>query len=320
MMLSNIFSSAWNDPKGIITRMELRHLRYFVAVAEERSFRRAAMRVHISQPPLSRQIKELEEQVGAELFERTASGVTMTPAGRTFLDEARQALRFADDAVEKSRRVARGELGELRIAYFGSVILEVIPQVVAALHAAEPTINVRLVSLPKDGQVRALQEGRIDIGFSRFYRTEENIRTELVMEEPVLVALSSSHPFASKKQLPLMQLRDCPMVVFPSSRRPSFADEVIKFCDTAGFSPNIVHEAEDLMACLALVTAQIGVALVPASAISVRSAGLCFVPLKPPAPTSSLLCAYRAHDKNPLLSKLLGVIRNVDLYANLTRR
>lgn len=289
--------------------MELRHLRYFVAVAEEHSFRRASARLHISQPPLSRMIGQLEEQVGVQLLERTARGVELTDAGAAFLEDARRALRVVNDAVERSRRAARGELGHLEIAYYGSTIFRVLPQLITEFGKLQPQVTVDLHNLPKDRQIRALRDGWLDIGFGRQYRNEPDIECEEVVREPIVLAVASSNPIARRKELPMAALRDEPMVVFPGMPRPSFADEVLRFCEEAGFTPNIVKEAEDLMACLTHVSAGIGLALVPISAMSIHLPGVSFVKAVKPKLTSSVYCVYRKNDQNSRLPGFLSLIR-----------
>ena len=289
--------------------MELRHLRYFVAVAEEHSFRRASTRLHISQPPLSRMIGQLEEQVGVKLLERTARGVELTDAGTAFLEDARRALRVVNDAVERSRRAARGEFGHLEIAYYGSSIFRVIPQLITEFGKSQPQVTVDLHNLPKDRQIRALRDGWLDIGFSRQYRNEPDIECEEVIREPVVIAVASSNALARRTTLPMAVLRDEPLVIFPAMSRPSFADEVLRFCEEAGFTPNIVKETEDLMACLTLVSAGVGLALVPISAMSIHLPEVSFVKVVKPIPTSSVYCAYRRDEHNASLPGLLKLIR-----------
>jgi LysR family transcriptional regulator, benzoate and cis,cis-muconate-responsive activator of ben and cat genes len=288
--------------------MELRHLRYFATIAEERSFRRASLRLHVSQPPLSRMIRQLEDEIGVQLFDRTTSGVELTGAGAVFLEDARKALRLANDAVEKSRRAARGELGNLEVAYNGSVIFGLIPELVGAYRDLQPRVTVRLSNLPKDRQILALRDGWLDIGFARYYRNEPDIASEAVMHEPVVLAVPATGALARQISLPLAAVRDEPMIVFPGSPRPSYADEVVRFCADAGFSPNIVHEAEDLTGCLALVSGGLGIAPVPASAMNIHLPRVAFVRLTRPEPRSGLYCVYRRDDQRPLLQQFLEVL------------
>jgi DNA-binding transcriptional LysR family regulator len=249
--------------------------------------------------------------VGVRLFERTAGGIEVTDAGAVFLEEARRALRIAEDAVEKSRRAARGETGHLEIAYYGSVVFDVIPQLIGAFRRSEHGVSLGLSSLSKDKQIRALRDGWLDIGFARFYRSEPDIATELVMRESVVLAVNAAHGFAAKANVPVTALRDEPLIVFPRSPRPSFADEIMRFCDQAGFSPNIVQETEDLVACLALVSAGVGLAPVPASAANVHLPHVRFIQIVEPMPTSSLLCVYRKDDQRAQLAAFLRTVRGL---------
>lgn len=289
--------------------MELRHLKYFVAVAEEQSFRLAAVRLNLSQPPLSRQIQQLEEEVNAVLLTRTNTGVVLTEAGAVFLDEARKILSFTREAVDKVRRVESGEEGHLNIGYYGSVIFKVLPKILADFRSERSRISASLKSMRKDEQVWALRRGLIDIGFGRLYRHEPDIDRHLVLNEPLFAAVSVEHELARCEAVALRQLADCAFVMYPGSPRPSFADEVIMLCDQAGFKANVIEEADDVHACLALVSAQTGIAIVPASAVSAHDARLKFIRLVNPAPTSSLWCVTRAGDKRPAVHALLQMIR-----------
>ena len=301
--------------KGIVSLasaiMELRHLRYFVAVAEEQSFRRAALRLHISQPPLTRQIQQLESEVGFTLFERHAAGASLTTAGACFLEDARQILRQAGTSVEKARSLAEGRSGRLETAFYGSIIFHILPAILARFRVLAPGVSVGISHLHKDAQIRALHEGWLDIGFARFYREESNLTSELVCSEPLILAVASEHPLANEKQVRLADLEPFPFIVFPQSPRPSFADEVIRLATEAGFSITIAQEAEDLVGCLALVSVNFGIALVPASAQCVGMRNLKFIPVEQPVPVSNALCITRENDINPLLGIFLETMRQV---------
>lgn len=290
--------------------MELRHLKYFVAVAEEQSFRLAAIRLHLSQPPLSRQIQQLEEEVNAVLLTRTSTGVVLTESGIAFLEEARKILSFAREAVEKVGRIERGEEGHLNIGYYGSVIFKVLPQILVNLRSERSRISTSLKSMRKDQQIWALRRGLIDVGFGRSYRHEPDIDRHLVLDEPLFAAVPAEHELAHRKTVALRQLRDCAFVMYPGSPRPGFADEVMMLCDQAGFKAHVVDEADDVHACLALVSARTGIAVVPASAVSQHDARVRFVRLVNPTLTSSLWCVTRSGDKRPAVNALLQMIRS----------
>lgn len=292
--------------------MELRHLRYFVAVAEERSFRLAAIRLNLSQPPLSRQIQQLEEQVGAVLLNRTAGGVELTEAGAVFLEEARRILNFTREAIEKARRIEHGEQGHLNVAYYGSVIFKVIPRILADFRELRSHISVSLRKMAKDEQIRALRQGWIDIGFGRSYRPEPDMLTQLVLDEPLFVAVSRRNEFSGRKSVALRELANSAFVVYPGSPRPGFADEVILLCDKAGFQAHIVDESDDVDACLALVSADVGLGLVPASAVSAHNNYVRFIRLANPRPTSPLWCVVRRNDERPSVRAFLETVRQFD--------
>jgi LysR family transcriptional regulator, benzoate and cis,cis-muconate-responsive activator of ben and cat genes len=292
--------------------MELRHLRYFVAVAEEGSFRLAAIRLNLSQPPLSRQIQQLEEQVGAVLLDRTAGGVELTEAGAVFLEEATRILSLAKEAVGKARRIEQGEQGHLNVAYYGSVIFKVIPRILTDFRELRSRISVSLRKMAKDEQIRALRQGWIDIGFGRSYRPEPDMLTQLVLDEPLLVAVSRRHEFSGRQSVALRELANSAFVVYPGSPRPGFADEVIMLCDKAGFRANIAEEADDVDACLALVSADVGVGLVPASAVSAHNNYVRFIRLANPRPTSPLWCVVRRNDERPSVRTFLETVKQFD--------
>jgi len=289
--------------------LELRHLRYFVAVAEEQSFRLAAIRLNLSQPPLSRQIRQLEEEVNAVLLTRANTGVVLTEAGALFLEEARKILSFTREAVEKVRRVESGEEGHLNIGYYGSVIFKVLPQILADFRSERSRISVSLKRMRKDEQVWALQRSLIDIGFGRSYRHEPDIDRHLVLNEPLFAAVPAEHELTRHEAIALQKLSEFPFVMYPGSPRPSFADEVIMLCDEAGFKASVVEEADDVHACLALVAAHVGIGIVPASAVSSSDARVKFIELVDPTPTSSLWCVTCAGDKRPALHALLQMVR-----------
>jgi DNA-binding transcriptional LysR family regulator len=180
-----------------------------------------------------------------------------------------------------------------------------------AFRELNPQVTVDLHHLSKDKQIRALRDGWLDIGFARQYPDEPDVSCEEVVREPIVLAAASSHPLARRAEVPVLALREENFVVFPGTSRPSFADEVLRICEQAGFAPLVVKEAEDLMACLTFVSAGFGVALVPISAMSIQLPQVSFVKLVKPKPTSSVYCAYRKDDPNPGLSRFLDLIRSL---------
>ena len=270
--------------------MELRHLRYFVAVAEERNFTRAAARLGIGQPPLSQQIKDLEAEVEARLFRRLPTGAELTEAGAAFLDEARAALAAAERAALAARRAAEGRIGRLRIGCTGSGFFN--PLVTGALRAfgaAYPDVSVVL----EEGNTGLLLE-RLAAGFldAAFLRPHEGLppalRAHGGVDEPMQVALPESHPLAGADAVRLADLAGARFVLFPRPMGESLHDTITNACRAAGFEPLRGQEAQQFPSIINLVASGLGVSLVPASLTQVRVAGVRFRPIDGPVPLARL--------------------------------
>jgi len=290
--------------------MDLRQLRYFVAVAEEGHIGRAAARLHLSQPPLTRQIQQLEADLGVTLFIRTPRGMELTPAGQLFLEEARNIRALVDQATERTQRAGQGRLGRLDVAIFGSGILDVIPKLLRAFGDRYPDVKVVLHTMGKAEQIEALRQKRITAGFNRMVAPLDDIVAHPVITESLLLAVPSGHSLAALEAVPFTELARHPLVLFPSSGRPNFIDKVISLCDQAGFEPSISQEVGDAVTGVALVASGFGVCLVPASATTLQLPGVVYRPLSdaPKACCVDLSCMHRAGDGSPILRGLLGVI------------
>ena len=199
--------------------MDLRHLRYFIAVAEEENIGRAAARLHISQPPLTRQIQQLEEELGVRLFNRTPKGMELTQAGELFLDEARNIRAVVEQATERTQRAGQGKLGRLDVAIFGSGILDAIPKLLLAFRNDYPEVKIVLHTMTKAEQIEALRQRRITVGFNRMLAPLPDLATELVATEPLLLAVNEAHPLAREKSVSFPLLAKHPMVLFPTGAR-----------------------------------------------------------------------------------------------------
>ncbi len=291
--------------------MDLRHLRYFVAVAEEKNIGRAAVRLHISQPPLTRQIQQLEEELGVQLFNRTPRGMELTPAGELLLDEARNIRSVVEQATERTQRAGQGKLGRLDIAVFGSGILDAIPKLLLTFSRAFPDVKVVLHNMNKEAQIQALRQKRIDAGFNRFISPLNDIANEVVTTERLLLAVNEASPLAHQASIPLRALADYPLIVFPSGPRPSFVDNVMSLCQQAGFTPNVAQEVGDTVTGVALVASNFGVCLVPESATMLALCGVVYRPLTdlPENAGVDLNCIYRSDDPSPLLRSFLDTVR-----------
>ena len=211
--------------------MYFRHLKYFIAVAQELNFGRASALLNISQPPLTRQIQQLEEEMGVQLFNRTPKGVELTQAGELFLHEALNIRSLIEQATEKTQRAGQGKLGRIDVGIFGSGILHAIPQLLLRFRNEYPDVKVVLHTMNKGEQIEALRQKRISIGFNRMFEPFPDLKTELIATEQLFVAVNTAHPLASKESIELRELDQQPMVLFPSGLRPNFIDKVMDFYD-----------------------------------------------------------------------------------------
>lgn len=294
--------------------MELRHLRYFIAVAEERHFGRAARRLHIAQPPLSRQIQALEAELGFTLFDRSHRRVVSTPAGDALLPHARRVFETLELGVHAARRAASGQTGRIAIGYPSSVAFSGLPELLRAFRLRSPGVELALRELPPQEQIEALKDGRLDVGFIRGPIHDDQLASRRVRSEPLFVVLPTGHPLAAQPRVALESLAREPFVSFPRQRGPAFFDYLITLCHEAGFSPNIVQEAPQ-MDIVSLVAAGFGVALVPGSLKHARRPGLVFRPIVG-APRTELLVAWRSDDASPVLRDFLEVVRDVGVGAS----
>jgi DNA-binding transcriptional LysR family regulator len=289
--------------------MELRHLRYFLAVADELHFGRAAARLHVSQPPLSQQIRHLEAELGVELFARTRRRVRLTDAGRAFAEEARVLLDRLGQAAEAARRIARGETGALAVGFIASATFGILPEIYRRFRARHPEVALVLSELSTAEQVEALRAGTIQVGMARPPLAGEGLAAEALGDEPLVCALPARHPLAARAALPLRALAAEPFVLFPRQPRPGWIDVVLDACRRAGFRPAIVQEALELSTAVALVGAGVGVTLVPATAQALRIDDVVYRPLLPPVPTTRLLAVHRAEGASPAALRFLEVAR-----------
>lgn len=294
--------------------MEFRQLKYFIAVAEELNIGRAANRLHISQPPLTRQIQQLEEEFGALLFLRTARGVELTQAGETFLRDARNIRDLMEQAAERAREAGQGKQGKMDIGIFGSGILDVIPKVLHAFRASHPNVQIALHTMSKKEQIEALRQHRISAGFNRLLAPLPDISSEPVHMESIMVAVNESHPLAAKPAILLKELADQPLILFPAGARPSFIDKIWSLCAGEGFEPQVAQEVGDAPTSVALVAAGFGLSLVPEAATSLSVPGVVYRRLaNAPDAVVDLSCIYRTDDESPVLLAFLQTVRDFRL-------
>lgn len=292
--------------------MELRHLRYFLAVAEELHFSRAAARLHVSQPPLSRQIRDLERELEAPLFERTGRGVQLTAAGRAFLPQARLTLAQADRAKRAAQRAARGETGRLRVGFVDAATYsEFFPDVLGFFRMHLPQIGVSLLEMDSTQQEDALREGRIDVGVMQSppQDAERWLRLEHVFHDPLLAAVPRAHRLAPRSRLAVRDLEAEGLILLPRSADPVLWDSVIARCRAAGFSPRVVQEAEAWHTVAGLVGAGVGIALVPKSLAEIKRPGVVYRAVRNLAVQMSLYVAWKRGEKSPVRERFVTALR-----------
>jgi DNA-binding transcriptional LysR family regulator len=290
-------------------QLELRHLRYFLAVAEELHFGRAAARLGVAQPALSQQIRRLEQMVGAELFRRSTRRVQLTDAGMVLLGEARRIVADVQGAGEVVRRVARGETGTLTVAFAASVMFLALPRIIRRFRAQYPDVRLELRELPTAQQLAGLYSGELDIGFVRQPSPDEELHLEVVMHEPLLVAIAKSHPLATRTRFPLRELAHEDFVLFPRDVAPGLHAQVLALCRNAGFTPNVVQESRELYTTVSLVEAGVGVTIIPASVRKMGWRGVAYKPILTPLARTRVAIAWNANNTRPVVQSFIEVVR-----------
>ncbi|MEP6487683.1 LysR family transcriptional regulator [Microcoleus vaginatus GB2-A3] len=290
--------------------MELRHLRYFIAVAEELNFTRAAEKLHIAQPPLSQQIQHLEAELGFQLFRRTKRTVHLTAAGQVFFEEAGKILQQVDRAIQLGRQTSRGELGQLTIGFVSSAAHNVVPAILQAFRTRCPAVKLELHELTTNEQLQRLRFGQIDIGFVRPPVEEDGINSEIVFREPLIVALPETHPAADRAKVELRELSTEPFILFPRSLAPGLYDAIVSLCQQAGFSPIAAQEAIQMQTIVSLVAAEMGVAIVPASMQNFQRSGVVYKSLPESTCIVAIALIWRS-DPTAAVQRFLEVARQI---------
>jgi DNA-binding transcriptional LysR family regulator len=288
--------------------MELRQLRYFVAVADDLHYGHAAQRLRIAQPALSRQIQALEKELLVQLLFRNRRRVQITPAGQVFLDRARLILARVEDSVLAAQRAHGGESGSLNLGFVGSATYDVLPSVLRAFRQAAPGVNLTLSEMSAHAQLEGLAEKRIDVGLLRLPARTEGITFRRVSREPLYVALPGSHRLAEFPSLRLSTLREEPFVLYPDHPRPSWTEFVIGLCQQAGFRPVIVQRTVEIQTTLSLVAAGIGITIVPKCVGNIQRKDVVFRRLTGIRARTELQAAYRDDDMSPVVQTFLKVL------------
>lgn len=293
-----------------VSAIELRLLRDFVAVVEKRSFRAAAVHMHVSQPPLTRHIQQLEEALGTSLLIRHARGVELTDAGASYYEDAKNLLALNDQAAERALLAGQGQIGRLDLGVFGSAMFDTIPRIVREFRARYPRVEVAMHNLDRDSQTKAVRDRRIACAFNRLFADEPDLRQEVVYTERLHLALQTSHPLASRAMLGLKDVRDQTLTLYPHISRPSFIDYTLRLFHQRGIQPGDIREVDDLFTALSMVASGYGITFVTDSACSLKLPGIQYVPIrKADKAILDLTIIYRDGDTSPLLAAFLEVVR-----------
>ncbi|MFV2049574.1 MULTISPECIES: LysR family transcriptional regulator [Bacillaceae] len=286
--------------------MELRQLHYFLTVAEELNFSRAAERLRITQPPLSLQIQNLEKELGIDLFYRNNRHVELTDAGKIFSEEVRKIIDHIDHAVEIAQRTHRGETGKLRIGFVGSATYDILPYVLREFRSLYPDVQVQLHEMATPVQIEALRQEEIDVGFVRPPVNYDIIRTEIVSTSPCVLAVPKQHPLLEKKTISLSDLNHYPFVMLSRKTWDGLYNDILKLCN-----PVIHQEALEFQTVIGLVAAGLGIAVVPKSAINLHTQDVVYMDLKDQLPVASMGVSWRRNDQSPLVKTFIKMAKEM---------
>lgn len=288
--------------------MDLRQLRYFIAVAQERNFTRAAEQLNIAQPPLSRQIRMLEEELGVTLLQRDSRPISLTPAGRVCYEQAVQILGRLEQLKAATRRVGLQERSVLSIGFVASTLYGGMPSLLSKLREQAPELDIQLVEMTSIQQIAALKEGRIDIGFGRIQHSDPAIAGFVMHEEPLAVAVALHSPLArSQDHVPINILSGQKLILYPREPRPSFADEVLRTLQNHDIRPGEILEVKELQTALGMVAAGFGLCVVPLSAKQLRQ-DVCFRRIDSPSATSPVIFYQRVNDGSRYIRMVKAMI------------
>lgn len=290
--------------------IELRHLRYFIAVAEELHFSRAAERLHMAQPPLSQQIRQLEEWVGHPLFIRSSRNVCLTPAGKELYQRVLQTMRKLESDVRSAKQIARGETGTLTVGFVGSAMLTSLPKLLQHYRTQYPEVHLQLEEFYTSTLVQALQDETVDVGFLRDAELAEGLHLEKVFEERFVAILPATHRLATKKSIAIPNLRNEPFVLFRRAFGEGAWAKTVGMCEQHGFLPNVVQEAPHWLTILRLAGAGIGVTLAPACVSQIATSDVVCLPLQNALTRSNIELGYKENVTCAIANGFLRLARN----------
>lgn len=291
--------------------MDLRQLRYFVQVARERNFTRAAEQLHIAQPPLSRQIQLLEEELGTSLLLRNSRPVRLTEAGKLFYEQALQVLGRVEQMKAATRRVGLNERTVVSIGFVASTLYGGLPMMIRMLRQHAPELDIQLLEMTSIQQIEALKTGRIDMGFGRIRSNDASVERTVLREERLVLAMPPSAPLASGSgPVALSELASMRLIVYPKEPRPSFADQVMTLLHDHGVRPDDVQEVRELQAAMGLVAAEMGVCIIPAAVRFLR-ADLSYRLIDDERATSPIILSHRLNDSSPYIELTKQLIQKM---------
>lgn len=292
--------------------MELRHLRYFIAVAEELHFTKAAERLHIAQPPLSQQIQQLEAELKVKLFHRqTKRQVQLTEAGKVFLQEAYQLLVQLETAVALTQRIGRGQTGRLRIGFTSLVIYDLLPLILQEFHAQFQEVELVLRELTTSQQEQALRDSLIDVGFAHPPLEDDTLSYKCIHKQTLVVALPSTHSLAQQEQISVRSLLNEPLIVFPRYLAPGLYDRIMSLFEQENCQPNITQLAIQMQTIIALVSARMGVAITPSSLQNLQRPGVAYRPIVEQVPVIETAVIWQPESLTPILENFLQLTQKL---------
>lgn len=293
--------------------MEFRQLHYFLAVAESLSFSQAARQLNMAQPPLTRQIQQLEQELGVQLFNRNSRRVELTEVGSVFVEEARRILGQVERSVEITQRVSRGEVGRLAIAFEGSSAYDVIPASLKIYRERYPDVQLVMLGMTTAQQVEALRQKQIQVGFvvPPLQDQVNDLVLETVLEAPLILALPESHPLAAQSKVKVRSLVNEAFILGQRNSGCGWYDQVITLCRRAGFSPHVVQEVNEMQVLLGLVAAGLGIAILSGAAKQFQRSGIVYRELQPASPEVALAIVWQEGDSSVVLQSFLKTVREV---------
>ncbi|MGF1569992.1 MAG: LysR family transcriptional regulator [Nodosilinea sp.] len=298
--------------------MELRQLRYFVTVVEELHFGRAADRLHMTQPAVSKQIANLEQELDVKLLARTKRTAQLTPAGQVFFEQAQQLLRQAEATIQLTQRIERGEVGNLTIGFTETAVHTVLPQLVRDFRQIYPNVEITMLELGTEAQVTALNQGKIDLAFLHPPIDARGIELYPILEEPFIAVLPPQHPLLECDSIPLKAFANEPLIIHPRQEGPILYDGFVQVCQGAGFQPKIIKESISLQTRVCLVAIGMGITFVSSQLQFLVGNNVVCRPLEECPIYLKLAAAWRQNASSPILQALIKILLKASDYNGIT--